>query len=110
MRSKSFFLSIMACSLLAACSSYPTPKFINSVRKLDHDAVQPAVPAAVQELQSYKEACGGYYCNPRSKRAVELLRAAWVALGFVPADAEPGTIHRQLIDEYEELKAAYKKG
>ena len=68
--------------------------------------VHPVVPAALQEIRKYKAACGGHYCNVNSKRAREVKNIVWHALGYVPVDAKPGTVFRDLINEWEEFQHA----
>jgi len=69
-------------------------------------AIDPVVPAALQEIHKYKAECGGHYCNAHSKRAREVKNIVWHALGYVPVDAKPGTVFRDLINEWEEFQRA----
>jgi len=68
--------------------------------------ISPVVPAALQEVRKYKAKCGGNYCNVHSKRAREVKNIVWHALGYVPVDAKPGTVFRDLINEWEEFQRA----
>jgi len=105
---------LIASVLLPACSgksfseNYAEGKARTIRMAIENQSkmVHPVVPAALQEIRKYKAACGGHYCNVNSKRAREVKNIVWHALGYVPVDAKPGTVFRDLINEWEEFQHA----